>query len=169
MIKFAILVGLTFMVVITQTSVISGWGPPALKPDLGLLLVLTWGLSFGPAHGLIAALLVGPLLDAASGLPFGAHPLALVPVVLLSAARETDLFASRASLPFVLVPLATLGYYVVLAVLLQVVGRPLDWGSALRGVAAGMVLNAALSPFFYLVTSALSLRFGDQFRTVSKF
>ncbi len=162
------LVGLTCLAVVVQTTLITGWGPSALRPDLGLLLVLTWGLSFGPAHGLIAALLGGFLLDSSSGLPFGAHLLALVPVVLLSAARETDLFASRASLPFVLVPLATLGYYVVLALVLQMVGRPLDWDSAMRGVAAGMVLNAALSPLFYLVTSALSVRFGDQFRTVSR-
>lgn len=168
MTRLAILGALTILAVVIQTSVLSGWGPPALKPDVPMLLVLTWGLAFGGGQGLVAAALAGPLLDSASAVPFGTHLLALMPAVLLGAARETDLFASRASIPLVLAPLATVGYYVVLALVLELVGWHADWATTLLALTGGLILNAAVSPLLFWMTWTLSLRHSDQFRTVAR-
>lgn len=168
MTRLAILAALTMLGVVMQTSLLSNWGPPTLKPDLPMLLVLTWGLAFGGGQGLIAAAMAGPLLDSASAVPFGTHVLALAPAVLLGAARETDLFASRVSLPLVLAPLATVGYYVVLTLVLELVGWHADWGTTLLALTGGLILNAAVSPLLFLMTWALALRHSEQFRTAAR-
>lgn len=168
MTRLAILGALTVLAVVLQTSLLSGWGPPALKPDVPMLLVLTWGLAFGGGQGLFAAALAGPMLDSTSAVPFGTHLLALMPVVLLGAARGTDLFASRASLPLILAPLATVGYYVALTLVLELVGWHADWATTLLALTGGLILNAAVSPLLFWMTWTLSLRYSEQFRTVSR-
>ena len=160
--RLAALAVLTVLVLLAQTSFLAQLVPAGLRPDLPLLLVLTWGLAFGGGQGLIAAAFSGVLLDSLSAVPFGAHLLALVPAVLLGAARETDLFASRASLPFVLVPLSTLGYYVVLVLLFGLAGREVRLEQELPGMAGALVVNALVSPLLFVVIWGAALRYGDQ-------
>ncbi len=162
--RFAILVALTLLCLVVQTSVLGGWGPPRLWPDLPLVFVLTWGLAFGGAQGLLAAALAGTLLDSTSAVPFGTHLLALAPAVLLGAARETDLFANQAFLPLLLAPLATLGYYFLFALGLELAGWPVNWGHTLLALGGGVILNAAASPFLFLLTSAVYRRYGHERR-----
>lgn len=168
MIRIAILAALVVLSVVVQTSLLAGFGPPSLRPDLPMLLVLTWGLAFGGSQGLVAAALAGPLLDSTSAVPFGTHLLALAPAVLLGAARETDLFASRASLPLVLAPLATVGYYLVHSLVLELTGWPVDWGMTLLALAGGLLLNAVVSPLLFIVTWGLAIRHSERFRTVAR-
>ena len=160
--RLAALAVLTVLALLAQTSLLPQVLPVGLRPDLPVLVVLTWGLAFGGGQGLIAAAFSGVLLDSLSAVPFGAHLLALVPAVLLGAARETDLFASRASLPFVLVPLSTLGYYVVLVSLFGVAGREMHLDRELPGMAGALVVNALVSPLLFLVSWGAAVRYSDR-------
>ena len=134
-----------------------------VRPDLLLLLVLFWGLRFGQAQGLVAAAIAGVLLDSTSSLPTGGHLLALVPIVLVAAVARQQPVASRTTLGFFLTCLATFIYYLILALVLQITGRPLDWlGSVVSVMLPAMLINALLSPLFLLWTDYLGMLLGQR-------
>ena len=73
-----------------------------------------------------------------------------------------DLFTQGSS------PLATLGYYLILALLLALTGRQVEWSTAVPALAGALMFNAAVAPLLFLLTSALAARYGEQFRTVAR-
>lgn len=134
-----------------------------VRPDLLLLLALFWGVRFGPAQGLVAVAIAGMLLDSTSALPAGGHLLALAPIVLVAAAAQQQPVANRMALGFSLTFLATFVYYLTLALVLQLTGRPIDWlGSALGVMLPAILVNVLLSPLFLWGTDYLGTLLGQR-------
>lgn len=160
--KVLTLVVLALLLLLLQSSaLLPRAGFFAWRPDLMLLLVIFWGLFFGPAQGLAAAAVAGLMLDALSAAPLGAHLGALVPVVVLSALTDQSLVASRFFRSLLLTLVGTGIYYLILGLLLQLHGRSVDWPGSVPGVLVPSALwNLVVSPLFYVGTHALASRLG---------
>ena len=122
-----------------------------LRPDLMLLVVVSWSLVRGTREGVGWAFGGGILLDLMSGAPLGTATLALMVVSFLSGSRVvTSVLRSHVLLPLLTIFLATLLYDGLFLFILQLAGRPVPWIETLiRIVLPTAVLNAILTPLFY--------------------
>lgn len=133
------------------------------KPDLLLLIVVSWSLARGAEEGVIWAFIGGLFLDILSGGPLGVSAIALMTVSLLSGLGEMNLFRGHILLPLFTTPVATLVYYIVILFLLQLMGYPLTLGSTLsRAVLPAMMLNIITMPFVHSFTQWLNKKTGQQ-------
>ena len=100
--------------------------PRLLQPAFPLLFVLGWGLAFGPGQGLLACAVNGLLMDTVSAAPLGSHLLAMITasMITLLSVQELEL---RLTERFILIPIATLAYYVVLTVAIALTGYAISW------------------------------------------
>ena len=144
------------MVAILQASVLPYLSLAGVKPDLMLLVVISWGLLRGLREGLLWAFVGGLCLDLFSGAPFGVSALALLVAALLAGAGASgNLFqALHLAWPGAAVFFATLIYDFTFLTLLQIMGRPVAWGASLLKI----VLPAALLNAFLAVPVYLALR-----------
>jgi rod shape-determining protein MreD len=149
--SFAVLLGTAVL----QTAImprLSLWG---VKPDLMLLVVISWSLLRGTKEGATWALGGGLLLDLLSGGPFGTATLALMLSSLVAGLGELNLFRGSLWLPLAAGLLASAVYNASFLVMLQVFGRPVPWGSELLLVTLpSMALNAlVIYPTYWSVRS----------------
>lgn len=133
--------------------------PPALCPDLGLLLVIALALSVGGASGLLAAALLGFAGDLLSGSLLGQH--VLLRVVAFGAVRTANgSLELRRPIPLAILALvATLGHALLLAVTSAWMGArvelSIDVGLELA-LQAGV--NALFAPLVGVLMDSLSAR-----------
>jgi len=136
-----------------QSSVVAGLDLAGGRPDVVLLVVLSWAILRGPSEGVVAGVLGGLALDSLSGAPFGLHTAILGLIGFSSGLGEGNLY--RGSLPLFLglAVLATLVYHVAVALGLGLLGQtPPGLGRFAQVAAPGALLNAALMPaVFWLV------------------
>ncbi len=102
------------------------WG--GLKPDLVVMLVISWGLLRGVKEGLLWAFIGGLALDLLSATPLGLSALVLTPWILLTSLGQKSIYRTNILLPLASIFLATLGYNLVLLLAWQLLGRPALWG-----------------------------------------
>lgn len=121
-----------------------------VKPDLVLLMVISWSLLRGAQEGVIWALVGGMGLDLVSGAPFGTSTVILVALSLLAGLGELSVFRTRIALPLIATLIATLAYDLFFLLLLYAEGRSIAWTYSLTKVALPSTLvNVLLSPFVY--------------------
>jgi rod shape-determining protein MreD len=121
-----------------------------VKPDLMLLMVISWSLLRGAQEGMIWALVGGMGLDLVSGAPFGTSTVILVALSLLAGLGELSVFRTRIALPLIATLIATLAYDLFFLLLLYAEGRSIAWTDSLTKVALPSTLvNVLLSPFVY--------------------
>lgn len=121
------------------------------KPDLMLVIVVCWGLLRGTGAGLRWAFAGGLMIDLLSGAPFGVATLSLMLVSYLSALGEVSLLRFGFLLPVAVMVLATMSYNALFFLLLQALGRPIVWQTALtRVILPAALVNTLLMPFLYL-------------------
>ena len=143
LVAFAILIG-TAVVQTTVMPRLSLWG---VKPDLMLLVIVSWSLLRGTREGMTWALGGGLLLDLLSGGPFGSSTLSLMLSSLVAGIGELTLFRGSLWLPLMAGVLASTVYYASFLVMLQIVGRPVLWGSELLLVILPSIALNALATY----------------------
>jgi rod shape-determining protein MreD len=121
-----------------------------VKPDLMLLVVISWRIIRGTEEGLLWALIGGFFLDILSGAPFGVFTISLVLTSLLSGLWEVNVFYTTFFLPLTTLFFATLLYYLLTLFLLHMTGWPIALGETIfKVVLPSTFLNALLAPLFY--------------------
>lgn len=149
------------VVAILQTTLVPSltiWGVFA---NLPLLIVVCWGLLRGPREGALWGFIAGLMVDLLSGAPFGAATLSLIVVGFLAGLGEATVFRASIVLPMVVMFLATVVYDLLFLLIVQISGQPVALlDSIWRLVLPSALLNAALTPIFFLTMRWLYARYG---------
>jgi rod shape-determining protein MreD len=121
-----------------------------VKPDLMLLVVISWSLLRGAKEGMVWAFIGGMGLDLVSGAPFGTFTVALVALSILAGLGELSVFRTHIALPLIATLVATLAYDLFFLLLLQMRGCSIVWADSLtKVVLPSILLNMLLSPLVY--------------------
>jgi rod shape-determining protein MreD len=121
------------------------WGA---RPDLVLLVVLTWTVVRGVDEGLVWGFIGGLLVDLLSGGPLGATVLALLAATFLAGQPWGRGIGPPVVWLLLLALLAIVAYHLTLLAVLAWTGHAVDWGWALLRVAGpSALLNTLLVPF----------------------
>jgi rod shape-determining protein MreD len=133
------------------------------RVDLGLLVVVAWGLVSRPGEAAAWGLATGLFLDLASGLPFGTQALALTLVGLLMGLIQMMIFRDNILLPPTAAFIATWVYNLLVLGLLSLLGWPMDWNEyLLRITLPTAILNTAVLPLAYFPLLRLHRRWHPQ-------
>lgn len=141
----------------------STWIPPvpllSVRPDLVLLVVLTWAMVRGPSEGAITAFVGGLALDALSSWPLGSHALLLLLVTVPLGWLAGALPRGHLAYPLGAALAAAALYGLLLLGLAQALGRPVLWGAALwRTVLPLAIVEATLMPLSYWLLNWINER-----------
>jgi rod shape-determining protein MreD len=148
---------------IIQTTAMPHLTILGVKPDLMLLMVISWSLLRGSKEGMIWALLGGIGLDLLSGAPFGTSTVALVILSLVAGLGELSVFRTHIALPLIATLIATLAYDLFFLLLLYAQGCSIVWTDSLAKVMLpSTLLNVLLSPFVYKALYWLHRRTGPE-------
>jgi len=121
-----------------------------VKPDLMLLVVISWSLLRGAGEGMIWAMVGGIGLDLVSGAPFGTSTMALVVLSLVAGLGELSVFRTHIALPLIATLIATVAYDLFFLLLLYAGGRSIAWTDTLTNVVLpSTLINVLLSPLVY--------------------
>ena len=116
-----------------------------------LVLLMCWAMVRGPREAMILIPLAGIFKDLITSDPVGASVLALLPVVPLAAMRERWPTESEFVPTVAVVAAASLSYDVLYMMVLTAVGDGPPWlQSPLRVLLPAVVVNALITPIFYL-------------------
>ena len=128
------------------------------RPDLVLLIVVTFSVTQGVSEGLLAGLLGGLLVDFLSAAPFGAATVGMGLVGLLTGLGDANIYRANLLIPLIAVFVATVVYHSFLMLALQADGRTVEWMSTLAlQTVPGAFLNSILAPVAtYLVRRVTS-------------
>jgi rod shape-determining protein MreD len=128
-----------------------------IKPDLMLIVVVSWSLLRGGREGIVWAFLGGLWLDLLAGGPLGVSALALMAVSLACSIGALNIFRSHLLLPLLTILWGTVVFGLVYLSLLQSLGYTVAWLDALRRVTLpSMILNALVMPLLYAPLDWLS-------------
>ena len=149
------------VVAILQTTLVPNFTIWGVFANLPLLIVVSWSLLRGPREGALWGFISGLMVDLLSGAPFGAATLSLVVVGFLAGLGEATVFRARIVLPMVLMFLATIVYDLLFLLIVQISGQPVALlESFWRLVLPSALLNAVLTPIFFLTMRWLYARYG---------
>jgi rod shape-determining protein MreD len=138
------------VIVILQTTAMPHLTILGVKPDLVLLVVISWSLLRGSKEGVIWALVGGIGLDLLSGAPFGTSAVALLVLSLLTGMGELSVFRTHIALPLITTFLASLAYNLFFLLLLHTRGCSIAWADSLiKVVLPSTLLNVLLAPLIY--------------------
>ena len=141
---FPLLTGIALI----QTTVLARVSILGARPNLMVLVVLTWAVVRGLDEGLVWAFVGGLIMDLLSGGPLAGTALALVAAAYLAGQSLGEEVGSEVVRLVILAVLGVLTYHVTLLVVLGWTGHPVNWGFSLTRVAGpSVVLNAVLTPF----------------------
>jgi rod shape-determining protein MreD len=136
------------------------WG---VKPDLMLLVIISWSLLRGAREGVIWGFIGGLCLDLFSGAPFGLSALALLIVSFFSGLGEATVFRTHVILPLATVFFSSLIYDFIFLLVLKTLGWPVVWlDSFVRLVLPASLLNVLLIPPVYLAMRWLHRKTGPE-------
>ena len=122
------------------------------KPDLVLLIVISWSLLRGTGEGVVWGFTGGLCVDLLSGGPFGASAVGMMTVGLLSGQGATNLFKGNLLLPLLLVPIGTAVYYALILAVLELTGRaPVLDPILAQAIMPAAVVNLIAMPFVYML------------------
>ena len=137
-------------VVILQTTAMPYLSILGVKPDLVLLMVVSWSLLRGAKEGMIWALVGGIGLDLVSGAPFGISTVALVGLSLLAGLGQFSVFRTHIALPLIAALIATLAYDLFFLLLLLMRGASIAWvDSLIKVMLPSILVNVLLAPLVY--------------------
>ncbi len=120
------------------------------KPDLALALVVAWALLAPVGEAAIWGFIIGIFLDLASGLPFGAHTLALTTIGWLIGWGQETFFRGNLLAPPIAIVLATVLHNIIVLGMLALFNWQISWGDyLLRVTLPSAILNTLALPLVY--------------------
>ncbi len=169
MTSFVLLLALLVLFLVQSVLLIPfGLWFPA-RPDLLLVFVLGWTLTFGHGQGIAAAALAGLLMDSTSVAPFGSHTLALLLLTRIALSLERQLIASKMIFTVTLIVFATAFYYLVLSLSQVISGARVDWLGSLGFVVVPTALtNVVVGSLLFWSVEILAGKLGVQLRAASR-
>ena len=146
-------------VALAQTVLLARVDLLGARPDLMLLVVLTWAMVRGLEEGLVWGFAGGLIIDLLSGGPLGVSSLALLAVALLGG-QPWGLGLGWRFLRLLLLTLfGVVAYHLILLTVLAWTGHAVAWGFSLtRVVVPSALLNVLLAPFVRPVLAWLERR-----------
>ena len=154
---------LLIAIVMIQTTAMPHLTILGVRPNLLLLMVISWSLLRGAQEGMIWALVGGIGLDLLSGAPFGTSTVALVTLSLLAGLGELSVFRTHIALPLIATLIATLAYDLFFLLLLYARGCSIAWtDSLIEVVLPSTLFNVLLAPFVYKALYWLHRRTGRE-------
>ena len=130
-----------------QSTLGSGLTLFRVRPDLVLLLVVTFSIVRGVEEGALAGLIGGLMVDCLSAIPFGASTLIMGAIGLATGLGEDNIYRANVVIPLIAVFLATILYHSFLMLTLQAAGWSVEWlGTLALQTVPGAFLNAMLAP-----------------------
>ena len=131
-----------------------------VHPDLVLVLVIGWTVLRGLEEGLIWAFIGGISLDFFSGAPFGVFTLAMLVAAFVAGLFHGRTFGSSIVLPLGLAFPLSLLFNTLALLLLNLLGRPIDWLDAFTNVVLPVSLfntgvMMVIFPLLYLLNRFL--------------
>jgi rod shape-determining protein MreD len=133
-----------------QSTVLSHISILGVKPELMLMVVISWSLLRGPGEGMVWAFIGGMGLDLFSGAPFGTMTVALLVVSFISGLGESTVFRTYIALPLVTAFVTTVIYDLVILVILALTGWPVTWAdSVIHVVLPSAIANTLLVPLVF--------------------
>ena len=143
-------IGLLAGVVLLQTTLVPHLSMGGVKPDLMLMVVVSWSLLRGAKAGIAWGAAGGLVLDLLSGGPFGIFTLTLILVGFLTGVGEIHIVRANVLLPAMTILFATLIYTLLPLLMLQILGWPIPWEIHVVGILLPALLwNVVLMPFVY--------------------
>lgn len=143
------------ILLLSTIAIVQSTGMPhvaimGVKPNLMLLVVISWSLLRGIKEGSAWGFIGGLILDIFSSAPFGVSTLAMLAVSLLAGLGEMGIFHTHIGLLLLVAFLATPVYHLIFLSLLQIVGWPVAWmDSLLKIILPSTLINMALMPLVY--------------------
>ena len=158
-----LIVPLLVVIAVVQSTVMSHLTIAGVKPDLMLLVVISWSSLRGAEEGILWGFIAGLSLDLVSGAPFGVSTLAMLIVSFLSGLGEVNIFGTHIALPLTTVFFATIFYDLLFLLLLEVTGWSVVWfESFIKLILPSALLNVALMPVIYWAMRWLHRRTGRE-------
>ncbi len=155
--RIGILAVALLVAAVVQATLASRYTIFTARPDLVLLLVVTFSVSRGLEEGLIGGLIGGLLIDQLSAIPFGTATIAMGLIGLATGLGEANIYRANLIIPLVAVFLATVFYHSILMLTLQAAGWSVEWISTLAlQTVPGAVLNSLLAPLAFALIKKLS-------------
>jgi rod shape-determining protein MreD len=147
-------------VVLAQTTVMSSTALGSTRPFLPLLAVVSWVLLRGPVAGLWWALGAGVMLDVVAPGRLSLYSLPLVMAAVAVAGGRGRLFPTNILIPWLMVVVATVTFWLAQRALLPLAGGEVSWRLDVlaREVVPEIALNLLWLPVLYLPLSALARR-----------
>jgi rod shape-determining protein MreD len=123
------------------------------RPDLVLLLALSWTLIGEWQGGVMWGLMGGLSLDTLSGGPFGATAIGLIVVTFLAGFSEGRFWRSHVLLPLASALLGSVLYHLIVLGVNAATGYPVDWAYSLARLTLPAVLlnTVCMLPVYALV------------------
>lgn len=145
--RLIILFASIVVAVMLQTTALSRPIVSGARPDLVLLIVVTYSVVQGVSEGMMAGVVGGLAVDLCSGVPFGSATLGMWLVGLLTGLGDSNVYRANLLIPIIAVFLATVIYHSFLMLSLQANGWTVEWIStlALQTVPSAF-MNAILTP-----------------------
>ena len=148
---------------VIQSTLIPHLSLGGIKPDIVLLVVISWSLLRGAEEGVVWGLIGGILLDLLSGAPFGVFTIAMAAVSFLTGMGEMNVFRTNIALPLATIFFATIAYNLIFLILLQAMGWPIAWiDGFIRVILPTTLLNTLLMPIVYKLMHWLHRRTGRE-------
>ncbi len=137
-----------------QSSLLPHLSRGGLKPDLVVMLVISWGLLRGVQEGLLWAFIGGLALDLLSATPLGLSALILTLLTLLTSLGQNSIYRTSILFPLAVIFLATFGYNLALLLGWQLLGRPALWGETFLEVLlpTGLLNTLVMLPLYPLLS-----------------
>ncbi len=111
------------------------------QPDLIVVLVIAWSILDRDREGIVWAFVGGLFVDLFSGAPLGLSSLALLPISLVVALTEAQVYRTNVILPLALVAAGALAYHAAYLLLLRFfAGVAVPWSEAVGYVTLPSVM-----------------------------
>ncbi len=148
-----------FLAAALQSTLVTRIDVAGGRPDLMLLIVLSWAILRGPSEGIAAGIVGGFAIESLSGTPFGIHMGLLGLIGFSTSLGELNLYRGNLALFFGTAVLSTVAYHVGLALLLQVANwEPPSLARFAQVTGPTALLNALCLPaVFWLVRRGMRL------------
>lgn len=138
------------LVIALQTAVLPDLRVLDVRPNLLLVLLMSWAIVRGTDEGRVVVLTAALLVGMLSGDPAGFPLIALAPIVPLAALLSSGIVSSRAASALLATAVATLLYESAYTLLLAVsAGAPDFTATLLHTYPRAVVVNLLLTPVVY--------------------
>lgn len=138
-----------FLALLLQSAVFPHLTVFGIRPDLVAVVVVCWGLLYGPAEGFVAGLAAGLVQDLTMGQYIGLFALAKTLTGFVAGVVESKIYKETIWVPTAAVGVAVFFHEIIVWLLLRTLSVPAPALDLLRVGFLGAVYSMILAPLIY--------------------